>query len=184
MERNQFYSNFIRVLRPNRFIESRNKEMKINLDLDGVMADFEKSATKLYGMSPHEYEKIHGSTAFWKGIFSVSNFFRNLDPMPDALELWNHVNASSDHSLQVITGVPRMSNGQVEIEKREWVKEHLGEVPVVCCLSREKSDHCNPGDILIDDRTDYKHLWEAKGGVYIVHTSAKESIRQLKTMGL
>ena len=33
-----------------------------------------------------------------------------------------------------------------------------------------------PGDILIDDWPKYKHLWEEAGGIFILHTSAAQSI--------
>jgi hypothetical protein len=58
-----------------------------------------------------------------------------------------------------------------------WVATHLGEdVPVITCRSSEKCLYAQPGDILIDDWERYRHLWEAKGGVWITYRSAAETL--------
>jgi hypothetical protein len=71
-------------------------------------------------------------------------------------------------------------------QKREWCRRELNEdVTVITCLSRHKIDealaHITTGvtPIIIDDRTTHKELWEAQGGIYIVHRSAQESLTQL-----
>jgi hypothetical protein len=42
----------------------------------------------------------------------------------------------------------------------------------------------HPGDILVDDYLKYRHLWEEAGGVFVHHTSARHTIRQLAELGL
>jgi hypothetical protein len=46
------------------------------------------------------------------------------------------------------------------------------------------SIHASPGDILIDDWEKYRDLWIAKGGVWITHRSAVETIVALNALGL
>jgi hypothetical protein len=41
----------------------------------------------------------------------------------------------------------------------------------------------HPGDILVDDYLKYRHLWEEAGGVFIHHTSASNTLRQLAALG-
>ena len=43
-----------------------------------------------------------------------------------------------------------------------------------------KQKFSGPNCVLIDDRGDLREAWEARGGIFIHHTEAKESIRQLR----
>jgi hypothetical protein len=43
-----------------------------------------------------------------------------------------------------------------------------------------KQKFSGPNSVLIDDRGDLREAWEARGGIFIHHTSALESIRQLR----
>jgi hypothetical protein len=37
----------------------------------------------------------------------------------------------------------------------------------------------DPGDVLVDDRENHRHLWEQAGGTFIHHRNAKDSLRRL-----
>jgi len=54
---------------------------------------------------------------------------------------------------------------------------------MIACASRDKCKFAKPGDVLIDDWTKYRDLWLAMGGRFITHTSAENSIQQLKELG-
>jgi 5'(3')-deoxyribonucleotidase len=155
---------------------------QIWLDYDGVLVDFNKAAIPLLdGLQPEEFEKTYGTRNFWKRINSCKYFFRDLELMPDAMELYDAVK----HLYPIIlTGIPNGVNPHAN-QKHESVMRYFGhKQEVICCLAREKSEYCLPGDVLVDDRIIFKHLWEAKQGHYIIHTSAKDSIRQLKEYGV
>jgi hypothetical protein len=49
-------------------------------------------------------------------------------------------------------------------------------VPVIVCLARDKRDHCRPGDVLVDDQDRYRDLWEERGGIFVLHRSAADSV--------
>jgi len=57
-------------------------------------------------------------------------------------------------------------------------------VEVRCCLAREKCLHASPGDILVDDWDKHRKLWLKAGGIWIAHTSAADTGRQLTELGL
>jgi len=44
--------------------------------------------------------------------------------------------------------------------------------------------HAEPGDILVDDWEKYRHLWIARGGRWVTHRSAEESVRELRALGV
>lgn len=112
----------------------------------------------------------------------ATQFYATIPLMSDARQLWSHV---LRHTPTILTGVPKIGKDQASANKRGWVNKHLGEeVPVITCLSREKSVYCRPGDIIIDDWEKYKHLWVQKGGVWITHTNAVDTISKLRELGL
>lgn len=148
------------------------------VDMDGVLADFDTHHENVFGLRPN---KQTDNIVDWSHVNNHENFFSNIPPMPDMRELWEYV---SVYQPIILTGVPK-SVQSASNNKESWVRKHLGpDIEIRCCLSKEKCLHANPGDILVDDWTKYQHLWLAKGGVWITHTSARDTIEQLQRMGL
>ena len=151
---------------------------QIYLDCDGVLADFDKAAEKILGLPPAIFEDRFGSGQFWKLLAGHGDFFGCLDPMPDAYVLYDAVK----HCKPIIlTGLPQGT--WAEPQKRRWARRYFPGVPVITTMAALKREHCHPGDVLVDDRIHYRHLWEAEGGVFIRHTDAQSSIRALKEAG-
>jgi hypothetical protein len=151
---------------------------QIYLDCDGVLADFDKSATKILGLAPAEFEERHGSGEFWKRLARHGDFFGGLEPMADAYALFDAV---KHRKPIILTGMPQ--GDWAEPQKRRWARRYFPGVPVITTMAALKREHCHPGDVLVDDRPHYRHLWEAEGGVFIQHTDAKSSIRALREAG-
>jgi hypothetical protein len=151
---------------------------QIYLDCDGVLADFDKGAEKVLGLPPAIFEDRFGSSEFWKLLARAGDFFGTLDPMPDAYELYEAV---KHRKPIILTGLPQ---GQwAEPQKRRWARRYFPGVPVITTMAALKREHCHPGDVLVDDRIQYRHLWEAEGGRFIRHTDAQSSIRALREAG-
>ncbi len=151
---------------------------QIYLDCDGVLADFDKGAAAILGMPPEAFEKQHGSQAFWKALARADGFFEHLDLMPDAMELYDAVKAKSPI---ILTGMPHGT--WAEPQKRAWAARHFPGVPMITTLAALKREHCETGDVLVDDRRWHRSLWEEAGGVFILHTSARNSIAELRAAG-
>lgn len=146
------------------------------LDLDGVLADFDGYYESQFGIRPTK--DIVDPPGFWDPVKAYGGaFFRHLPPMQDARDLW--LGAKRLHPNPIIlTGVP-WSIPFVEDHKRDWVKHHISPLAqVIACASKDKRKHGKPGDILIDDWHKYRHLWEEMGGVFILHTSAVDSLKK------
>ena len=60
------------------------ERVKIFLDCDGVLADFDSHALAYFGMPPREYEASMGSSRFWAELEAKGDFYRKLPVMPDA----------------------------------------------------------------------------------------------------
>lgn len=151
---------------------------QVYVDLDGVLADFDTGYLKAFGVKPDKTKDVGGMD--WKLVRNTQGFYANLPPMPDFMQLWRYV---EEYDPIILTGVPR-DVPEAADNKRAWVTKNIGDVPMIGCLSKEKSKHCKPGDILIDDWEKYRDLWLAKGGVWITHRSAIETILDLMVMGL
>lgn len=155
----------------------------IYLDMDGVLANFDKTAEKILGTSNiYKYDFIWGPEHFWREINKHADFFLSLELMPDAAELYNAVRHLKP---KVLTALPKTNPERVRSQKEAWIEMQFGEeLPVITCKTHEKPDYCKPGDILIDDRAVNKPAWSERGGRYIVHRSAAESIYELQFMGV
>ena len=151
---------------------------QVYLDCDGVLADFDKGAEQILGLPPQTFEKRHGLGLFWKRLATADGFFENLEPLPDAQELYEAVR----HLRPIIlTGLPR--GNWAEPQKRRWAERHFPGVEVITTSAALKREHCHPGDVLVDDREKYRDLWEGAGGVFIHHKDARSSIAELRAKG-
>jgi 5'(3')-deoxyribonucleotidase len=156
---------------------------RLFVDLDGVLADFDEGYRQLFGEYPARRFDPNTTAEdlpeMWERINAHGSFYRDLPLMPDAKVLWDYL---QPRRPIVLTGIPH-SVARVAEHKRDWVWAHLdSDAEVITCKSKDKRNYCEPGDILIDDWPKYRHLWEARGGVFILHTNAAASIAALEAL--
>jgi len=148
--------------------------MKIFQDLDGCLADFERGVHELTGKEVHELN----IGKMWGAVARADEFFYNLPWMKDGQELWNGVQHLDP---TILTGIPH--GGWASGQKKKWCGKELGwHVPVITCWSKEKHLYGQEGDVLIDDRIMAKAKWEDMGGIFIHHTSAVDTLKQLAAL--
>ena len=72
----------------------------------------------------------------------------------------------------------------VVYDKVEWIKKYVDPSVVVNCTftGSQKAAYAMKKNVLIDDRKKNIEAWEAAGGIGILHTSAAETIEQLKKL--
>lgn len=150
------------------------EKLTVFVDMDGVLADFDTGYEQRFGARPSKMF----DNADWDAVRGAKGFYASLPPMPDFDELWAGLAALNP---VILTGVPR-SVGEAPANKRAWVDRHIGpDQPMITCASRDKSLHIRaPGDILIDDWDKHKALWIERGGVWITHVSAANSLAELR----
>ena len=151
--------------------------MQLCIDMDGVLADFDRHHEAMFGTRPCKI----ADNVDWKVVRKVKDFYLNIPPVADLEELWARI---EHYSPIVLTGIPS-SVAEAADNKQAWVRKHLGaHVPVICCPAREKYLHAGSGNVLIDDWEKYKDLWVAAGGRWVTHKSAADTARQLSEIGL
>ena len=165
-------------------IFGKKKVAKIlNLDMDGVLADFDRHFIDLHGQHP----KGLATDQFWECVTKDPRWFSKLPVMHDSDILvagacsWAKENGYEVHVLTALPSMVTMEHS--ENDKRDWLNKHF-EMSVnwkfkVGPFAMDKQKHCNPGDILIDDVDKNIDQWNAAGGIGILHTSATDSLEQL-----
>lgn len=155
---------------------------RLFLDCDGVLADFDALATEVFGERPAEAEVRLKAKGFWREIRHYRQpgthygFFRALPLMPGARELFDTVKHLDPI---ILTGCP--FGDWAPPQKVEWAAEHFPGTRIITCMAREKVTHLEqPGDVLVDDKTKYQHVWEEGGGVFVHHTDTASTLRKLR----
>jgi hypothetical protein len=167
-------------------IKEEQTQYKIFVDLDGVLADFDRGYKKLTGKSTKHID-VQDSQTFWdtfkqsledKQMFE-QEYWENLEWMSDGKLLWNYVKKYNPYILTA----PSI-NPASKIGKRKWV-ERLNNMKNIYFRSAFlKSDFARKDTILIDDRKDTIERWDNKGGIGILHISAENTIKKLQQLGL
>ena len=82
---------------------------KIYCDMDGVLTDFESRFEHYSGMHPQDYEKKHGTPAFWELIDNKIGvkFWIGMDWMPQGKMLWDFI---SPYKPDLLTSPSRHNN--------------------------------------------------------------------------
>ena len=159
------------------------KDFILHVDMDEVIADFQKGY-EIQTKIPWHIARELPDELFWDNISRIPDFFYYLPLMPDAMELWNAIKFLDP---RILTAIPRVSTRpSAGSEKRRYIAAHFGEHVIVNLSpsAAAKIRFYRPGtkDILIDDRKDTIDTWNNAGGIGIFHTSANNTINQLRDL--
>jgi hypothetical protein len=115
--------------------------VKLFLDLDGVLADFDRGVHAVTGNRPEELPL----KTMWAALSRAPRFFETLAFMHDAEALWRFC---APHRPTILTGLPLGT--WAPDQKRRWVARVLGaHVPIITCMSRDKPRWSGPGHVLV-----------------------------------
>jgi 5'(3')-deoxyribonucleotidase len=150
------------------------------LDMDGVIADFNKEYTKF---DPQKTDRKR----FRESVIE-HHIFEKLDFMPDAQELLNHVSKLHGVKVEILTSMgthdPFQAN-MAQMQKMKWLDEK--NIPYKANFvhnKQEKAQYATPRSILIDDSVGCISPFVEAGGHGILHTNASNSIRLLDSIVL
>jgi hypothetical protein len=102
-----------------------------------------------------------------------------MDWINDGKKLWGYL--KNLRGVEILTGSPREKVGeQAKIGKEIWVKNNLGDVKINHIEGKLKYTFVRNGEILIDDSIRNCELWDAAGGISILHKNADSTIGKLK----
>ena len=168
--------------------EIQPQDYKVYVDLDGVLADFIHGLNNLLNKDYSE-EKYNSNPKYRKEMWDAVNeysrkggkLWAELKLMSDAKELWDYVEKYNPEILSSCGG-----DDGARKQKPIWVEQHFGKNIKVNIVDKSilKYKHATPDSILIDDSKKSIDPWVAAGGIGILHTSTKNTINELKKLGL
>jgi 5'(3')-deoxyribonucleotidase len=132
--------------------------MNIFLDMDGVLADFHSAALEAHNAlgliddwpaGQYGIAEVLGisNEEFWKKIEAIPNFWNNLEPLGDGLDLYTHLIAEG-HDVYITTTpslLPACSAAKIE-----WLNKYLAPNFRHYILTEHKY-LLAPNGVLIDD---------------------------------
>lgn len=153
------------------------KPITLYLDMDGVIADFNKFYATC---APYDPDDRH---RFREAVMHVK-IFEKLDYMPDALELLNHVRKlPEDVNVEILTSMGTMDMTRAMEARRQklvWLlRKGINYKANFVHTKHEKANYATPTSILIDDSVGCISPFISKGGYGILHVNASESISML-----
>jgi len=170
-------------------------------DMDGVVADFDSYYKEITGISTDSKIfqdkdmsfEILNNALDRKGM-TYRDFFSQFPPIKDYKQYWSYLTSLNRpvYLLTAPTRDPLSKDG-----KKDWAQKYLSNyknifffpsyqkqkiMDIYFKLPKDSSSRKNL--ILIDDREGNIKNWKKAGGTGILHTSASDTISQLKKLGL
>jgi hypothetical protein len=167
--------------------------MDLYLDMDGVLANFDKKATELLGTSFTDKYYWEGIPKAKKGkmisdALDYISFWVSLEPMPDFDTLWGF---AKYFQPRLLTAYPKWSVEAIETSKKgkwQWNMQNtmVPENRFHVVARQEKKNYALNNDgpnVLVDDHEENIEEWNRAGGFGILHTNAADSVKRLKELG-
>jgi hypothetical protein len=162
--------------------------VKIFVDIDGVLADWNWGVHTLLGLSHINTQNYHihkenYSNEYYDAVRRYQStggeFWYDLIELPKTQMLWEFV---SRYKHAIITAIGSR-NFNAESQKRRWALRHLGEELVyVVERTKEKYTFAEPRHILIDDQQRALDGWIEHGGLGILHQDVESTIEKLSEL--
>jgi 5'(3')-deoxyribonucleotidase len=157
---------------------------KLYLDMDGVVADFDEYAFRTLGVPPSQ--GIYPDD-IWQKLAANERIYRDLIKTPYADDLvaeCRDLAITKDYDLIFLTAVPKANDIKWAFyDKVFWAREYFPDIPVhFGPYSVDKWRHCQPGDILIDDRVSNIDEWRTAEGIAIHHQDIKATLFELSKL--
>jgi hypothetical protein len=160
-------------------LREEKTEYTIYCDMDGVLVDFDLGYQELTGITSQQAD-ANGVEAFWSPLSKAgAKFWITLKWMSDGKQLWSYIKKYNP----ILLSAPSREESS-RLGKRVWVKRELPDVKLILKSASQKQQYASPTSILIDDRQKNIDQWNTAGGIGILHTSAANTIKQLKQLGL
>lgn len=147
--------------------------MKLYVDLDQVLTDFDKRLSDLVP-SWDRAKDPEISAEVWKKIEDAGEeFWADMDWTPQGKYLWGKL---KKHDPTILSS-PSRHDSSIQ-GKKKWLKKHIPDVPYI--IESDKEKYAENDAVLIDDRQSNIKKWEKAGGKGILHKDADRTLKKLE----
>lgn len=152
---------------------------KIYVDMDGVIANFDKRYTEKFAVSSQSTRSNRSFDHYFKQ-FVDDREFASLEPMPDAHLLLRFLQ-TRDIPKEILSSTAREEHhAAISEQKSEWLqKQNIDYKQNFVPGKRHKASFATPNSIIIDDTLSVIVDWEKAGGIGILHRNAVSTIAML-----
>jgi hypothetical protein len=159
------------------------KVTKLYLDMDGVLCNFEKRFTELYGKDALGARDRKNFTTNWPNFIMDGNF-ESLEWFPGGKELLDFIQNETDWEVEILSSSGgEKFHSEVAAQKVVWLCNNG--IPYKANIvpgRKHKTAYATPETILIDDTEDIIVNFNAAGGLGILHKDANETLAKLRTL--
>jgi hypothetical protein len=159
------------------------KVTKLYLDMDGVLCNFEKRFTDLYGKDALGARDRKNFTTNWPNFIMNGNF-ENLEWFPGGKELLHFIQYATDWEVEILSSSGgEKFHSEVAAQKVVWLcNKGIPYKANIVPGRKHKTAYATPETILIDDTEDIIVNFNAAGGVGILHKDINETLAKLRTL--
>ena len=151
--------------------------------MDGVLCNFEKRFTELYGKDALGARDRKNFTTNWPNFIMDGNF-ESLEWFPGGKELLDFIQNETDWEVEILSSSGgEKFHSEVAAQKVMWLCDKG--IPYKANIvpgRKHKTAYATPETILIDDTEDIIVNFNAAGGVGILHKDINETLAKLRTL--
>ena len=151
--------------------------------MDGVLCNFEKRFTELYGKDALGARDRKNFTTNWPNFIMDGNF-ENLEWFPGGKELLHFIQYATDWEVEILSSSGgEKFHSEVAAQKVVWLcNKGIPYKANIVPGRKHKTAYATPETILIDDTEDIIVNFNAAGGVGILHKDINETLAKLRTL--
>jgi hypothetical protein len=153
----------------------------IYLDMDGVVANFEKRYAELFGEVPERDRKKD----FWGnfGKFILGSNFATLELMPGAMDLVNFLRKAPVPTHILSSSASLETHDAISKQKLVWLQTHgITFTPIFVPGKKHKKEYAKPDALIIDDTISVIDDWRGAGGHAIWHKDVPSTLAMLSVL--
>lgn len=151
--------------------------------MDGVLCDFEKRFTELYGKDALGARDRKNFTTNWPNFIMDGNF-ESLEWFPGGKELLDFIQNETDWEVEILSSSGgEKFHSEVAAQKVVWLcNKGIPYKANIVPGRKHKTAYATPETILIDDTEDIIVNFNAAGGLGILHKDINETLAKLRTL--
>jgi hypothetical protein len=152
----------------------------IYLDMDGVIANFEKRYVELFKVQPSSTREYKEFNKFFDK-FIADGHFETLELMPDAMDLVRALRNALPPTQILSSTASEKRHKAISEQKIKWLETQGIDFQRNLVPGKElKKRYARTDTLIIDDTESVIDDWRAAGGVAILHKNVADTLVQLK----